>query len=262
MRDFYEHYYAVINHSRGHACFCERAFGRNLGQHGFADMAQLEALIAAANLGPGQHALDLGCGNGMIAEHLSDQSGAQITGLDYIPAAIRQAQARTVTKADRLSFLVGDINALALPSAAFDAILSLDTIYFSNDYCTTIRQLVDALRPGGRLVFFYAYGWAPGMSVEDFPRETLAPDQTPLAVALQANHLAFTTQDFTAEDYRLAQLRKGVLTELKAAFADEDLRFIWENRMGEANGISRGVELGLHRRYLYRTYKSLPAAPC
>ena len=262
MRDFYEHYYAAVNHSHSHARFCERAFGRNLGQHGFADIAQLDALIAAANLGPGQHALDLGCGNGMIAEYISDQSSAQVTGLDYIPAAIRQAQVRTAPKAERLSFLVGDINALDLPSAAFDAILLIDTIYFSNDYRTTIRQLVDALRPGGRLVFFYAYGWAPGMSIEDFPRETLAPDQTPLALALQANQLAFTTQDFTAEDYRLAQLRKRVLTELKAALADDGLQFIYENRMGEANGISRAVELGLHRRYLYRTHSSLPAAPC
>lgn len=262
MRDFYEHYYTAVNHSHSHARFCKRAFGRNLGQHGFADIAQLDALIAAANLGPGQHALDLGCGNGMIAEYISDQSSAQVTGLDYIPAAIRQAQVRTAPKAERLSFLVGDINALDLPSAAFDAILLIDTIYFSNDYRTTIRQLVDALRPGGRLVFFYAYGWAPGMSIEDFPRETLAPDQTPLALALQANQLAFTTQDFTAEDYRLAQLRKRVLTELKAALADDGLQFIYENRMGEANGISRAVELGLHRRYLYRTHSSLPAAPC
>ena len=42
-----------------------------------------------------------------------------------------------------------------------------------------------------------------------------------------------------------------MLTELQAASADEDLLFIYENRMGEVNGISRGIELGLQRRYLY-----------
>ena len=76
-----------------------------------------------------------------------------------------------------------------------------------------------------------------------------------MALALQANGLTFTAQDFTAEDYRLAQIRKQMLTEFQAAFADEDLlfiyEFIYENRMGEVNGISRGIELGLHRRYLY-----------
>lgn len=253
MRDFYEHFYRAMNHSRTHGLFCERAFGRNLCQHGFADMAQIAALIAAMQPSPQHHLLDLGCGNGMIAEYISDYSGAQVTGLDYVPEAIRQAQTRTAPKADRLSFLVGDINALDLPPAAFDAILAIDTIYFSNDYSATIRQLVAALRPGGCLVFFYTYGWEPGISIADFPREMLAPDQTPLAVALQANGLTFTTQDFTEEDYRLAQLRKQVLTELQAAFIDEDILFIYENRMGEANGISQGIELGLHRRYLYRT---------
>lgn len=252
MQAFYERFYQTIEQSRAHERFCERAFGRNLGQHGFADMAQLDTLLAALHSGPHHHLLDLGCGNGQIAEYISDCTGAHVTGLDYIPAAIHQAQARTAAKADRLSFLVGDINALTLPPAAFDAILAIDTIYFSQDYVTTIRQLTAALRPGGRLFFFYSYGWEPGMSSNDFLRETLEPTRTPLAVALQANGLTFITQDFTEMDYRLAQQRKQVLAELQAAFLAEDLQFIYDNRMGEANGISRGVELGLHRRYFYQ----------
>lgn len=253
MRDFYERFYLAVNHSQAHAHFCERAFGRNLCQHGFADMAQLAALLAAIQPKPQHHLLDLGCGNGMIAEYISDHTGAHVTGLDYMPAAIEQAQARTTAKADRLAFLVGDINALDLPPAAFDAIILIDTIYFSNDYQATIRQLMAALRPGGRLAFFYAYGIEPGMAVEAFPRATLAPDQTPLALALQANALSFTTQDFTAEDERLAELRKGVLAELQTEFAAEAIQFIYENRLGEAKGISQAIELGLHRRYLYVT---------
>lgn len=254
MQAFYERFYQKIEQSHAHERFCERAFGRNLGQHGFADMAQLDALLAALQSGAHHHLLDLGCGNGRITEYISDCTGAHVTGLDYIPAAICQAQARTVAKAERLSFLVGDINALALPPAAFDAILAIDTIYFSQDYVTTIRQLLAALRPGGRLFFFYSYGWEPGMASADFPQETLEPTRTPLAIALQANGLNFTAQDFTDADYRLAQQRKQVLAELQAAFLAEDLQFIYDNRMGEANGISRNVELGLHRRYFYQVY--------
>ena len=118
MRDFYERFYAVVNQSQAHARFCERAFGRNLCQHGFADMAQLDALIAALQPTSQHHLLDLGCGNGMIAEYISDVTDAHVTGLDYIPTAIAQAQARTAAKADRLTFQVGDINALAPPAAA------------------------------------------------------------------------------------------------------------------------------------------------
>lgn len=251
MHDFYERFYAVVNESPTHAQFCERAFGRNLCQHGFADMGQLDALIAAVQPTPQHHLLDLGCGNGMIAEYISDLTGAQVTGLDYSEVAIQQAQARAAAKADRLAFLVGDINALALRPAAFDAILAIDTIYFSNDYAATIQQLVKALRPGGHLAFFYAHGIMPGMAVADFQLETLAPAQTPLGLALQASGLVFTTLDFTAEEYRLAQLRKQLLTELAADFQAEGIMFIYENRMGEAEGISRAIERKLHRRYLY-----------
>ncbi len=63
-------------------------------------MAQLDALIDAAQLEPGQRVLDLGCGTGLIAEYLSDRAGTHVTGLDYVPDAIRQACERTQAKAD------------------------------------------------------------------------------------------------------------------------------------------------------------------
>lgn len=251
MRDFYERFYRAVAGSPAHATFCERVFGRNLCQHGFADMAQIDALIAAAQLQPGQAGLDLGCGNGLIAEYIADRTGAHITGLDYIPAAIQNAQTRTAAKADRLSFVVGDINALDLPTGAFDVIVAIDTIYFSNDYAATIGALGRALRPGGRLAFLYSHGREPWVPVEAFDAGTLPADKTPLAVALQANGYAFTTQDFTADDDRLARLRKQVLTELQPQFAAEDILFIYDNRLGDANGVSQACELGLQRRYLY-----------
>jgi len=260
MHDFYERFYAVVNQSPTYAQFCERAFGRNLCQHGFADMEQLAALITAVQPTPQHHLLDLGCGNGMIAEYISDLTGAHVTGLDYSEVAIQQAQARTATKADRLTFLVGDMNALALRPATFDAILAIDTIYFSNDYTATIQQLLNALRPSGHLAFFYAHGIMPGMTVADFQPETLVPAQTPLGVALQAHGFAFTVQDFTAEEYRLAQLRKQVLTELEPDFQAEGIMFIYENRIGEAQGISRAIERQLHRRYLYLCHPLPPLA--
>lgn len=214
-------------------------------------MAQIDALIAATGLAPGDHALDLGCGNGMIAEYISDCTGAHLSGIDFIPEAIRQARERTTAKAARLSFAVSDINALDLPCGVFDAILSIDSLYFSSDYTATIGQLVNALRPDGRLAIFFSHGREPWVPLEEFPAETLAPDKTPLALALQANRLSFITREFTAEDQRLAQLRKQVLMEMQRQFEAEDLLFIHENRMGDACGISDAIQRGLHRRYLY-----------
>jgi SAM-dependent methyltransferase len=252
MRGFYERFYAVVPSSPVHALFCERAFGLDLCQHGFADLAQLDALVEAANLCQGQRALDLGCGDGRIAEYLSDRTGAHLTGLDYIPEAIRLARERTAVKADRLAFVVGDLNALDLPARRFDVILSIDTIYFSQDYGRTIGQLAAALRPGGRMVFLYSYGWEPPAPPEEFDPATLAPERTPLAEALRANGLGFRTQEWTADDCRLARSRRRILKELEPKFRAEGLDFVYENRLGEAQGIAMGCDLGLHRRYLVR----------
>jgi ubiquinone/menaquinone biosynthesis C-methylase UbiE len=226
-------------------------FGRNLCQHGFADMEQLDALLAVTHLGPGQRALDLGCGNGMIAEYLSDRSGAHVTGLDYTPAAVRQAMLRTAEKRARLEFIEGDITALELPAGAYDTIISIDSIYFSEDYDRTIGQLRAALRPGGQLAFLYSFGREPWVPVEEFRADMLPPDCTPLAAALAANRLAFRTWDFTEDECRLAQLRVQILPEMRARFEAEGLLFVYENRMGDGGGISQACGEGLQRRYLY-----------
>jgi SAM-dependent methyltransferase len=250
MRDFYERFYAAVPSSPVHALFCERAFGLDLGQHGFADLAQLDALVEATAMGAGQQVLDLGCGDGRIAEYLSDRTGAHLTGLDYIPEAIRLARERTAAKAGRLTFVVGDLNDLDLPVRRFDVVLSIDTIYFSQGYARTIGQLAAALRPGGRIAFLYSYGWEPPAPPEVFDAATLVPERTPLAEALRANGLDFRSQDWTAADCRLARSRRRILEELESQFRAEGIGFVYENRMGEAQGIARGCDLGLHRRYL------------
>jgi len=251
MQDFYNDYYAAIEHSQAHAAFCERVFGRNLGQHGFMDMQQLELLLTVTRLGPQSRVLDLGCGNGLIAEYISDCTGAHVAGMDYIPEAIRQAQERTIAKADRLGFFVGDISQLELASRAFDTILSIDTLYFCQDYAATIRQLKAALEPNGQMAILFSHGREPWVSKEEFPKETLPPDKTPLADALKANGFAFRTWDLTQQDYQLARLRKQVLVELRPQFEAEEILFIYKNRMGDAEGISQAIEDGLHARYLY-----------
>ncbi|MGB7537935.1 MAG: methyltransferase domain-containing protein [Anaerolineales bacterium] len=251
MKDFYTKFYSSIEHSPAHHAFCERVFGRDLGQHGFADMEQLDLLLKVTRLDPAHHALDLGCGNGMIAEYLSDSSGARITGLDFIDEAVGTARKRTQAKADRLSFVAGDINRLELPASAFDAVLSIDSIYFSGDYAATIRALKTALRPGGGMAFLYSFGREPWIPLEKFPAEKLPPDQTPLADALRANGLAFRTWELTKQDYQLAQRRKQILEDLKPQFEAEGLMFIYENRMGDALGVSQAIAEGLHARYLY-----------
>jgi cyclopropane fatty-acyl-phospholipid synthase-like methyltransferase len=258
MQDFYNAFYAAIEHSQAHHAFCEQVFGKDLCQHGFANQEQLELLMQVTRLGPEHLVLDLGCGNGMIAEYISDCTGAHITGLDYIPQAICQAQQRTTRKSDRLAFIVGDINRLGFPGSAFDVILSIDSMYFSEDYAATLQALKAALRPGGQMALFFSYGREPWVPKDEFPKEKLPPDKTPLAEALLAISLTFYTWDLTTQDYELAQSRKKVLADLKPQFEAEGVMFIYENRMGDAEGVSRAIEAGLHARYLYHVQLDKP----
>ena len=251
MKDFYEKYYARVDSSKAHATFCEKVFGMNLCQHGFADLHQLGLLIETTGIKATEKVIDIGSGNGRIAEYLSDRTGAHFTGLDFIPEAVMKARQLPGAKNGRLAFIEGDINALDLPRNGYDVVLSIDSIYFSSDYPTTISKLDETLRPGGRMGFLYSHGREPWVPKDQFPKETLPPDSTPLAQALTANGLAYTAMDLTDRDYELAKIRKRVLTELEGQFAEEDIMFVYENRLGEASGILNAIEEGLHRRYLY-----------
>ena len=251
MKDFYNAFYRAIEHSQAHHLFCERVYGKDLGQHGFADMEQIELLLQVTRLRPGQSTLDLGCGDGRMAEYLSDRSGARFTGLDYIPQAIELARQRTAAKAEHLDFAVSDINHLDLPPATFDLILSVDTLYFSEDYAATLAALKTALKPDGQIAIFFSYGREPWVPMDQFPKERLPADQTPLAAALNANGLSFQAWNLTSQDYAQALRRRAALDELKPLFEAENNLFIYENRMGDSQGIRQAIEDGLHARYLY-----------
>ena len=52
MWDFYDNFYRATKTSEAHKLFCTRVFGLDLCQHGFADVDQLDALIAAVGIHP------------------------------------------------------------------------------------------------------------------------------------------------------------------------------------------------------------------
>jgi ubiquinone/menaquinone biosynthesis C-methylase UbiE len=245
---WYNAYYEATLTSRAYSTFCERVFGRDFSQHGFSDMAQLDKLLEVTALGPENRALDVGCGNGAMAEYISDVTGAHVTGIDYIPEAIRQARERTQSKRRRLAFEVGDIGRLDLPPRSFDTLISIDTLYFT-DLDETIGQMKGVLAPGGQMGIFYSHRLST--PTETFSRDTLPPDRTPLARALQAHGLGYQVWDFTAEDYVHARLKKRVVEELRADLEAEGNLFLYKSRHGEAVGVMKAIEANAHARYLY-----------
>jgi cyclopropane fatty-acyl-phospholipid synthase-like methyltransferase len=247
---WYRDFYRATRTSRAYAELCERLYGRNWAQHGFSDMAQVDQMLHALALIPGQRVLELGCGNGGMAEYIADVTGAHVTGVDYVPEAIWQAKERATRKPGSLTFQVMDISQLEFSEASFDALIAIDTLYFT-DIDETVRQMRMLLRLGGQMGLFYSHGAEPWVPYETFPRETLWPDSTPLAVALHKNGLAYRATDFTAAAYQQALRMKQASEDLKPALEAEGNMFLYDSRHGEASGIKAACEAGLQCRYLY-----------
>ncbi len=258
MPEFYDRFYTAIAASPAYAEFCRRAYGADLGQHGFADMAQVDALIEAAGLTAGQRGLDLGCGDGRMAEYIAAATGAHMTGLDNSPQAIQQAQARTAGQADRLTFVVGDMARLsdAFAPASFDVLISVDTLYFVDEPEIPLADMMVLLTPGGRLLALYSHAANPETPIPVFPRETLPPDKTPVAVAADKLGLLYTVWDFTANDRAFARHMQQAIEEVRPALEAEGHLFLYDNRRAEADGTLAAHEAGCAARYLYRVERT------
>ena len=61
-----------------------------IGQHRFTTTAEIDALHAALQVGPGAHVLDIGGGTGGPAIYLAQQTGCHVTGIDSGP--VKRAQ--------------------------------------------------------------------------------------------------------------------------------------------------------------------------
>ncbi len=249
--DFYSRFYRATENSRIHSRFCAQVYGVDLCQHGFADAGQLNLLVRAGRIGSSSRALDVGCGNGLITEYLSDHTGGCFTGMDNEAEAIRIALARTAAKRGRLAFIQADLNCLPTGGPKYSAILLIDTIYFSTNLDQTIRDLRDLMGPDGCMLFLYSIGPAL-LGTEDFDKSVLNADRTPLSEALHRAQLSVQSTDLTDEDYRLAQLRRDFLQAHQEEFEAEGLGFIWQNRMGDSTDFIRAIDERKHRRYLYK----------
>ncbi len=244
---YYQRFYQAAGPSASHSELCRRVFGMDLCQEGQADMASLKDLLEKLDLKPGENVLDLGCGAGVIAEYISDQAGVSVTGVDNTSPAIEEANRRTAGKRSRLRFALGDMNALDLAAQSFDAVISLDTLYWAADLEDTLSQLAAALRPGGRMALFMNHHIEAG---GDAGR--LAPECTKLSKALTALGLSFETSDYTLQIGEFWHAIWQAATDLQQAFEAEGNGFIAASLIRESEeDYLPDVRAGRIARYLY-----------
>lgn len=115
----------------------------------------LGRFISGLRISTGQHLVDLACGRGGVGLWLARATGAQLTGVDWSPAGVREAAARAgeFVPAHRASFIVGDLAATGLAPASADAAVCADAVFFALDRVAVFAEMARVLRPGARFVF-------------------------------------------------------------------------------------------------------------
>lgn len=243
---FYNEFYKRAKESKAHSEFCRLVYGQDFSQHGMLDMNQLHKLIDVVNINFDSNVLELGCGSGYITEYISDKTRCHITGIDIAAEAIEHANKRTIKKRDRVIFDTKSMENLDYPDNSFDAVISIDTLYFVGNLESTLQSMSRVLKPGGSMYIFYHVP----------PYVGNVPDSDPascsnLGRVLDRSSLKFQTIDFTKENMMHWELKKQVLLDLKAKFEEEGNMFLYNNRMEECKG-----NLGEFYRYLFIVRKS------
>jgi SAM-dependent methyltransferase len=247
MSKGYDNLLSRTDNSKAYSMFCERVFGKGLSQFNVLDMEQLNTMIEKLELKPGEVALDLGCGNGRIAEYISDLTGAKMVGLDFAAEVIKNAQQHTVDKKDRLTYVTGDMDHLSFEEGNFDAIISIDTLYFVESIDVAIRKLKSLLKPpNGRLAIFYDQTCDP-----DESRDVLLPENTKVGATLNTNGLAYETVDYTTNSRGIWIREIEAAEELKELFVKEGNTDIYEDRVQDAKRTLEKIENGRQVRYFY-----------
>lgn len=109
-----------------------------------------------------QRALDVGCGEGMLARRLR-RAVPHVIGVDLDAPSIGQAREHP----DEVDYVLGDFLTHPFEPASFDVVASVAALHHV-DAATGLARMRDLLRPGGVLV---VVGLARSSMPNDLPRE-------------------------------------------------------------------------------------------
>ncbi|MEV0200407.1 class I SAM-dependent methyltransferase [Nonomuraea sp. NPDC050691] len=109
-----------------------------------------------------RRALDVGCGEGMLARELR-RTVPHVTGIDLDATSVEQARAYP----DDVDYILGDFLTHPFEPASFDVVASVATLHHM-DAATALARMRDLLRPGGVLAIV---GLARSTMPNDLPRD-------------------------------------------------------------------------------------------
>ena len=141
--------------------------------------------------------LDIGCGNGRMLGYLQKKTGAYICGFDYSSAAIGQARKLFTKRAEFREGIIGEID---YPDESFDAVISMDSMYFAADMTEFVGQIKRWLKPDGVFLAAYQEG--------DVTPKTPDLSSCLLTRALEANNMRYEAENITLQCYELLRRKR------------------------------------------------------
>jgi SAM-dependent methyltransferase len=109
-------------------------------------------LDSLRGLAPGDEALDIGCGTGLLTLRLA-QRGFRVNGIDHSAAMLHQAQEKVRASGlpDRVILQTGDARSLPFEDESFDLVTCTGVLHHVPDIRPTVVEAHRVLRPGGLL---------------------------------------------------------------------------------------------------------------
>jgi SAM-dependent methyltransferase len=116
----------------------------------YAVIAAFARRLAAGEAGAaaGARLLDVGCGEGLLVDHLRPHGYRRYLGIDLSPAAVAQAASRADAAT---SFAAADAEGEP-PPGPWDVVIFNESVYYFRDPLATVRRYEEVLAPGGAFV--------------------------------------------------------------------------------------------------------------
>ena len=156
-QETFDEAFAHVSASRSLNALFDQALGPfppHVEPYSFVTRAGLERVFAELQLEPDDHLVDFGCGRGGIGLWFARESGARLTGVDFSPIAVAEAERRAgLFVADgQASFVAADARETSLERQSADAVVSIDALQLLPDGEAALREAGSLLRGDGRLV--------------------------------------------------------------------------------------------------------------
>jgi 2-polyprenyl-3-methyl-5-hydroxy-6-metoxy-1,4-benzoquinol methylase len=137
----------------------EAASFDNEPDHGLRDPHVLAAWteLLKASLPPNKtDLLDIGCGTGSLSLVFAGL-GYNVTGIDFSPEMIAQAEAKALVAGHSITFHVMDAAFPQLPPQQFDVVVCRHLLWTLPEIDQVLQRWIQLLKPGGRLLLIEGY---------------------------------------------------------------------------------------------------------